>query len=87
MIFNAGLTHLGSKASIYNALDVWKNNWIFVISMSDFLSGVSQGSWYYECKIKDQPEGSHTRLGWCQQLANLQAPLGYDKFGYSWRSR
>ncbi|MCL4124484.1 UNVERIFIED_CONTAM: hypothetical protein GTU68_063136, partial [Idotea baltica] len=36
---------------------------------------------------KDQPEGSHTRLGWGQQFANLQAPLGYDKFGYAWRSR
>ncbi|XP_027227243.1 set1/Ash2 histone methyltransferase complex subunit ASH2 isoform X1 [Penaeus vannamei] len=49
--------------------------------------GVSRGTWYWECTIEDQPEGSHTRLGWCQQLANLQAPLGYDKFGYSWRSR
>lgn len=33
------------------------------------------------------PEGSATRLGWGQEYANLQAPLGYDKFGYSWRSR
>ncbi|XP_064096042.1 set1/Ash2 histone methyltransferase complex subunit ASH2-like isoform X1 [Macrobrachium nipponense] len=49
--------------------------------------GVSYGTWYFECTIDEQPEGSHTRLGWCQQLANLQAPLGYDKFGYSWRSR
>ncbi|KAK7068679.1 Set1/Ash2 histone methyltransferase complex subunit ASH2, partial [Halocaridina rubra] len=49
--------------------------------------GVRCGSWYFECTIEEQPEGSHTRLGWCQQLANLQAPLGYDKFGYSWRSR
>jgi len=49
--------------------------------------GVSSGTWYWECLIEDQPEGSHTRIGWCQQLANLQAPLGYDKFGYSWRSR
>lgn len=48
---------------------------------------VSRGVWYWECTIDDQPEGSHTRIGWCQQLANLQAPLGYDKFGYSWRSR
>ncbi|XP_042209677.1 set1/Ash2 histone methyltransferase complex subunit ASH2-like isoform X2 [Homarus americanus] len=49
--------------------------------------GVSRGVWYWECTIDEQPEGSHTRIGWCQQLANLQAPLGYDKFGYSWRSR
>lgn len=33
------------------------------------------------------PEGSATRIGWGQDYANLQAPLGYDKFGYSWRSR
>lgn len=33
------------------------------------------------------PEGAVTRLGWGQEYANLQAPLGYDKFGYSWRSR
>lgn len=33
------------------------------------------------------PEGSAVRLGWGQEYANLQAPLGYDKFGYSWRSR
>lgn len=33
------------------------------------------------------PEGSATRLGWGQEYGNLQAPLGYDKFGYSWRSR
>lgn len=33
------------------------------------------------------PEGAATRLGWGQEYANLQAPLGYDKFGYSWRSR
>ncbi|KAK7895448.1 hypothetical protein WMY93_020773 [Mugilogobius chulae] len=26
-------------------------------------------------------------LGWSQPLGNLQAPLGYDKFSYSWRSK
>jgi Set1/Ash2 histone methyltransferase complex subunit ASH2 len=33
------------------------------------------------------PEGSATRIGWGQEYANLQSPLGYDKFAYSWRSR
>ena len=33
------------------------------------------------------PEGAATRIGWGQEYANLQSPLGYDKFGYSWRSR
>ncbi|XP_077506903.1 set1/Ash2 histone methyltransferase complex subunit ASH2-like isoform X3 [Amblyomma americanum] len=49
--------------------------------------GVEEGSWYYEATIEDMPENSATRIGWSQELANLQAPLGYDRFGYSWRSR
>lgn len=48
---------------------------------------VTRGSWYWEATIEDMPEGSATRIGWGQEYANLQAPLGYDKFGYSWRSR
>ncbi|XP_069680550.1 set1/Ash2 histone methyltransferase complex subunit ASH2 [Periplaneta americana] len=48
---------------------------------------VSRGCWYWEATIEEMPEGSATRLGWAQEYANLQAPLGYDKFGYSWRSR
>ncbi|XP_049783196.1 set1/Ash2 histone methyltransferase complex subunit ASH2 isoform X2 [Schistocerca cancellata] len=48
---------------------------------------VTAGIWYYEATIEDMPEGSATRIGWGQNYANLQAPLGYDKFGYSWRSR
>ncbi|XP_072165071.1 set1/Ash2 histone methyltransferase complex subunit ASH2-like [Diadema setosum] len=49
--------------------------------------GVNRGSWYFEVTIDQMPEGSATRLGWSQPLGNLQAPLGYDKFSYSWRSR
>lgn len=48
---------------------------------------VTRGSYYYEVTIEEMPEGSATRIGWGQEYANLQAPLGYDKFGYSWRSR
>lgn len=48
---------------------------------------MSRGSWYWEATIEEMPECSATRLGWAQEYANLQAPLGYDKFGYSWRSR
>lgn len=48
---------------------------------------MSRGIWYWEATIEEMPEGSATRLGWGQEYANLQAPLGYDKFGYSWRSR
>ncbi|XP_044726626.1 set1/Ash2 histone methyltransferase complex subunit ASH2 [Chrysoperla carnea] len=48
---------------------------------------VTRGVWYWEATIEEMPEGSATRIGWGQEYANLQAPLGYDKFGYSWRSR
>ncbi len=48
---------------------------------------VTRGAWYWEATIEDMPEGSATRIGFGQEYANLQAPLGFDKFGYSWRSR
>ncbi|CAH1176830.1 unnamed protein product [Phaedon cochleariae] len=48
---------------------------------------VTKGTWYFETTIEEMPEGSATRIGWGQDYANLQAPLGYDKFGYSWRSK
>ncbi|ESN99523.1 hypothetical protein HELRODRAFT_185811 [Helobdella robusta] len=49
--------------------------------------GVNEGSWFYEVKIDDMPADSATRIGWSQSLGNLQAPCGYDKFSYSWRSK
>lgn len=49
--------------------------------------GVNRGTWYFEVKVTDLPEGAATRIGWAQKNANLQAPLGFDKFGYSCRSR
>ncbi|XP_026321754.1 set1/Ash2 histone methyltransferase complex subunit ASH2 isoform X2 [Hyposmocoma kahamanoa] len=49
--------------------------------------GVSRGAWYWEAVVEEMPEGAAARLGWGRRYANLQAPLGYDKFGYSWRSR
>ncbi|XP_053212071.1 set1/Ash2 histone methyltransferase complex subunit ASH2-like [Panonychus citri] len=49
--------------------------------------GAHYGSWFYEIKINDMPDGSHVRLGWSQELGNLQGPCGYDKYSYSWRSR
>uniref|UniRef100_A0A915CN41 B30.2/SPRY domain-containing protein n=1 Tax=Ditylenchus dipsaci TaxID=166011 RepID=A0A915CN41_9BILA len=48
--------------------------------------GVSRGCWYFEVDFLSQPEGSHTRIGWSQPFAVLQACLGYTKFSYSWRS-
>lgn len=48
---------------------------------------VTKGAWYFEVTIDEMPESSASRIGWGQDYANLQAPLGYDKFGYSWRSK
>nr|CAH0108335.1 unnamed protein product [Daphnia galeata] len=48
---------------------------------------VNRGTWYWECTIEEMPELAATRIGFAQAYGNLQAPLGYDKFGYSWRSR
>lgn len=49
--------------------------------------GVHSGAWYFECTIEDMPPETATRIGWSQAYGNLQAPCGYDKFSYSWRSR
>lgn len=50
-------------------------------------TAVNRGRWYFELTIEEMPEGAATRIGWGREYGNLQAPLGYDKFGYSWRSR
>ncbi|XP_070706561.1 set1/Ash2 histone methyltransferase complex subunit ASH2 [Pempheris klunzingeri] len=49
--------------------------------------GIRKGSWYFEVTVDDMPPETAARLGWSQPLGNLQAPLGYDKFSYSWRSK
>ncbi|XP_065176301.1 set1/Ash2 histone methyltransferase complex subunit ASH2-like [Sycon ciliatum] len=49
--------------------------------------GVSHGQWYFEVRVDSMPEPSACRIGWAQSLGQLQAPCGYDKFSYSWRSR
>ena len=56
-------------------------------SMIRATHGVSNGTWYFEATVKEKPNNSALRIGWAQPLANLQAPCGYDKFSYSWRSR
>ncbi|XP_076876757.1 set1/Ash2 histone methyltransferase complex subunit ASH2 isoform X2 [Brachyhypopomus gauderio] len=49
--------------------------------------GIRKGAWYFEVSVDDMPPDTAARLGWSQPLGNLQAPLGYDKFSYSWRSK
>lgn len=55
----------------------------------------NRGRFYYEVTIdrmKRENKGadnqmSAARIGWGQKYSNLQAPLGYDQYGYSYRSR
>ncbi|RUS90725.1 hypothetical protein EGW08_001529 [Elysia chlorotica] len=49
--------------------------------------GVNHGNWYFEVKVNEMQNESAARIGWSLALGNLQAPCGYDKFSYSWRSR
>ena len=36
------------------------------------MSFVYLGSWYYELRVSEMPEGGALRLGWAQKNANLQ---------------
>lgn len=56
-------------------------------SMVRATHGINRGKYYFEAHIDSMPEGTATRIGWSQYYSNLQAPLGYDHYGYSWRSR
>ncbi|CAB3979143.1 set1 Ash2 histone methyltransferase complex subunit ASH2 isoform X2 [Paramuricea clavata] len=56
-------------------------------SMVRATHGVNRGNWFFEVTVEDMPEGTASRVGWSQLYGNLQAPLGYDKFGYSIRSK
>ena len=51
--------------------------------------GVSSGSWYFEIKVNTPLNGEdgHTRLGWCTEMGELQAPVGYDQNSYAYRDR
>lgn len=56
-------------------------------SMVRATHGINRGTFYYEVRIDYMPDNTATRIGWGQCFGNLQAPLGYDHYGYSWRSR
>lgn len=56
-------------------------------SMVRATHGINRGTFYYEVHINLLPDNTATRIGWGQCYSNLQAPLGYDHYGYSWRSR
>ncbi|GJW59163.1 protein TRAUCO [Tanacetum coccineum] len=47
--------------------------------------GVTDGAWYFEIKVVSLGESGHTRLGWCNEKGDLQAPVGYDGNSYGFR--
>ncbi|KAI8923827.1 hypothetical protein BC831DRAFT_513893 [Entophlyctis helioformis] len=47
--------------------------------------GVWDGYWYFEVKINEH--SGNSRIGWAQISGDLQAPCGYDQFGYSYRDK
>jgi len=49
--------------------------------------GVSSGSWYFEVQVGEPLHGEdgHTRLGWCAEMGELQAPVGFDTNSYGYR--
>ena len=50
--------------------------------------GVASGAWYFEVKILEPMNGEedgHTRIGWCTESGDLNAPVGYDINSYSYR--
>jgi hypothetical protein len=59
--------------------------------------GVSRGAWMYEMTLlPDSPQtgeekfnrvAGHVRVGWARSQAELQAPVGFDRFGYGVASK
>jgi len=53
-------------------------------------SGIAEGDCYFEVTVNDSIPGSkypeaHTRLGWSTEKGNVEAPVGFDKYSYSYR--
>lgn len=49
-------------------------------------AGVHNGKYYWEAVIMDNPDkDAHVRLGWSLSKAELQAPVGYDRFSFAFR--
>ncbi|KAI5949043.1 ASH2 [Candida theae] len=47
--------------------------------------GIREGSYYFEFKILNADENSHVRVGVARREASLEAPVGYDAYGYGIR--
>ncbi|KAI8645764.1 hypothetical protein BD408DRAFT_480294 [Parasitella parasitica] len=53
--------------------------------------GVKEGNWFWEAKIQNAAgpasNGAHVRLGFARREACLNAPVGYDAYGYAYRDK
>jgi SPRY domain len=49
------------------------------------VQGVVKGTYYYEIDVKKH--SGNVRVGWCTRNADVEAPIGYDRFGYSYRDK
>ncbi len=48
--------------------------------------GIFKGVYYYEVQILTGLDSdAHYRIGWATRQAELQAPVGFDKFGFAYR--
>ncbi|KXZ54453.1 hypothetical protein GPECTOR_4g1004 [Gonium pectorale] len=47
--------------------------------------GTHEGALYCEVRVVHTGKTGHCRVGWCTRKAELQAPVGYDTFGFSYR--
>ena len=47
--------------------------------------GAHVGTWYFEVRVTRLGATGHARLGVVTRKAELQAPVGFDGFGYAYR--
>lgn len=47
-------------------------------------SGVMEGSWYFEVHVLKFNRG-HVRLGWGTRHSDVETPVGFDAYGFSYR--
>ncbi len=43
------------------------------------------GAWYCEVTVGQLGATGHVRVGWCTSRAELQAPVGFDAYGFCYR--
>ncbi|CAO3628126.1 unnamed protein product [Mucor fragilis] len=53
--------------------------------------GVKEGNWFWEARIQNAAgpasDGAHVRIGFARREACLNAPVGYDAYGYAYRDK